>query len=345
MRPLREARSRSRSEPMRVLVTGSAGHLGEALVRTLQSRQCEVAGLDRIDSPFTRHVGSIADADFVRGCLRGVDVVMHTATLHKPHVATHSKQDFVETNITGTLNILEAAVVAGVSSVIFTSTSSVFGGALVPAEGEPAAWITEDVQPVPKNIYGVTKRAAEDLCELHYKTRGLPSIVLRTSRFFPEPDDDPKQRERFDDTNLKVNEYLHRRLDLADAVDAHLVAAERASDIGFGRYLVSATTPFEPAHLPQLRSDAAEIVRNLFPDCAAEYSRRNWAMPSVIDRVYVNARAREELGWKPRFDFRLALDRLMRNEEPFSSLSREVGMKGYHPKEFDDGPYPIEGSG
>jgi nucleoside-diphosphate-sugar epimerase len=329
---------------MRVLVTGSAGHLGEALVRTLQGGEHEVAGLDLLDSPFTTHIGSVSDPDFVRRSMRGVDVVIHTATLHKPHVVTHSRHAFVETNIAGTLTILEAALATGASGVVFTSTSSVFGGALIPAEGQPAAWITEDVQPVPKNIYGVTKRAAEDLCQLFYRTKGLPSIVLRTSRFFPEPDDDPKRRQRYDDMNLKANEYLHRRLDLADAVDAHLIAARQAPAIGFGVYLVSATTPFEPEHLLHLRSDAPGIVGSLFPDYEAEYRRRSWTMPSGIDRVYVNSRAREELGWSPRFDFRHVLDRLQRGEEVFSPLARAVGIKGYHPQSFDDGPYPVEGS-
>ena len=77
---------------------------------------------------------------------------------------------------------------------VFTSTTSAFGRALVPPAGEPAAWITEDVVPVPKNIYGATKVAAEDLCELVQRDHGLPCIVLRTSRFFPEDDDERSTR-------------------------------------------------------------------------------------------------------------------------------------------------------
>src|SRR5882672_5066489 len=154
---------------MKILVTGSAGHLGEAIVRTLQDTSHEVAGVDILHSNATNRVGTIADRAFVKSCMEGVDTVLHTATLHKPHVGTHSKQDFVDTNITGTLNLLEEAVAAGVSSFIFTSTTSAFGSALTPPAEAPAAWVTEDVAPIPKNIYGVTKTAAEDLCELFHQ--------------------------------------------------------------------------------------------------------------------------------------------------------------------------------
>ena len=170
---------------MKILVTGSSGHLGEALVRTLREQAHEVVALDILESAFTTHVGSISDRACVRHCMAGVEVVLHAATLHKPHVATHDRQDFVDTNVTGTLNLLEEAVAAGVKSFVYTSTTSVFGAALVPPVGAPAAWVTEDVAPVPKNIYGVTKAAAEDLCQLFHRNQRLPSIVLRTSRFFP----------------------------------------------------------------------------------------------------------------------------------------------------------------
>jgi UDP-glucose 4-epimerase len=176
--------------------------------------------------------------------MKGVDAVLHTASLHKPHVITRSLQDFVDTNITGTLNLLEEAASAGVQSFVFTSTTSAFGGALTPPAGAPAVWVTEDGTSVPKNIYGVTKTAAEDLCELFHRDRGLACLILRTSRFFPEEDDCEATRQAYDDYNVKANEYLYRRVDLEDVVSAHLIALERAPSIGFGRYIIGATTPF-----------------------------------------------------------------------------------------------------
>src|SRR5262245_45199759 len=142
---------------MKALVTGSAGHLGEGLSHTLRAMGQDVVGLDVLASPHTTHVGSIIDRELVERAMRGVRVVYHAATLHKPHVATHTRQQFIDTNITGTLTLLEAAAAAGVEAFVFTSSTSVFGDALVPPESEPAAWITEDVTPVPKNIYGATK--------------------------------------------------------------------------------------------------------------------------------------------------------------------------------------------
>ena len=314
----------------RILVTGSSGHLGEALVRVLRDAGHEVAGLDVLPSETTTHVGSVADRALVRRALAGAEAVLHSATLHKPHVASHSWEEFVETNVTGTMVLLEEAVAAGAGRFVFTSTTSAFGRALTPAGGDPAAWITEDVRPVPRNIYGVTKVAAEDLCELAHREHGLPCLILRTSRFFPEPDDRDEVRAAFEDANLKVVELLNRRVDIEDVVSAHRLALERAEAIGFARYIVSATTPFTREDLAGLRGDAAAVIGRRVPDAEAVFSARGWRFPDSLDRVYDNARAREELGWEPAWDFRRALDAVAAGEEPRSALAVAIGAKGYH---------------
>ncbi|MDQ0470676.1 NAD-dependent epimerase/dehydratase family protein [Labrys wisconsinensis] len=326
---------------MTILVTGSAGHLGEALMRSLRAAGRPALGLDIKPSPFTDRVGPIGDRDFVRDCMAGVSAVIHAATLHKPHVATHGEQAFVDTNVTGTLVLLEAASAAGVAAFVFTSTTSAFGAALTPAEGEPAAWVTEAVAPIARNIYGVTKVAAESLCELFARRRRLPAVVLRTSRFFPEADDDAGVRGRYALANAQANEMLHRRVDIADVVSAHLLAVERAPALGFGRYIVSATTPFTEDDLAGLRQDAPAVVHRLFPDCAALFAARGWSLAPRIDRVYVNRRARVELGWRPRYDFAAVLESLRRDEDFRSPLARAVGSKGYHAETFAEGPYPV----
>jgi UDP-glucose 4-epimerase len=327
---------------MKTLVTGSSGHLGEALVRTLRAANREVIGLDMVPSEFTNEVGSMVDRNFVRRRMPGVDAVLHTATLHKPHLITHSRQTFVDTNITGTLNLLEEAALAGVRSFVFTSTTSAFGSALTPPDGSPAAWVTEDVTPVPRNIYGVTKTAAEDLCELFHRKLRLNCLILRTSRFFPEEDDRKETRAAYDDGNIKANEFLYRRVDLEDVVSAHLLAIEKAPLLGFARYIVSATTPFRRDDLAELRTNAPAVLKRRMPEYEAEYARRGWRMFPGIDRVYVNERARKDLGWKPRYDFSYVLARLKAGADSRSSLARTVGSKGYHAATFAEGPFPVE---
>jgi UDP-glucose 4-epimerase len=327
---------------MKVLVTGSSGHLGEALIRSLKAVGHETVGIDILTGPFTTRVGSIIDRACVRDCMIGVGAVFHAATLHKPHIATHSRQDFVDTNITGTLNLLEEAVCNDVESFIYTSTTSVFGDALVPPAGSPAVWVTEELWTKPKNIYGVTKEAAEHLCQVFHRNKGLACIVLRTSRFFPEEDDNKAVRDAYADENIKANEFLFRRVDIEDVASAHLLAIQRAPSVGFGQYIISATTPFLPGDMLNLRVNAPPAVASRVPDYEEEYARRGWKMFPSIDRVYVNERARHELGWQPRYDFKFLIGRLRAGEDARSPLARLVGSKGYHAEKFIDGPFPVE---
>ena len=320
---------------MRILVTGSAGHLGEALVSELRTAGHDAIGLDIVDSPTTEQVGSITSRDEVRMAIAGADAVLHSATLHKPHVGSHSRQDFIDTNLTGTLNLLEEAVAAGVSRFVFLSTTSVYGRALRPGPADPASWVTEELMPLPRNIYGVTKLAAEDLCELISRDHGLPTLVLRTSRFFPEDDDEPERRNSFEPLNLKVNELLYRRVDLADLVDACQLALERAPALGFGRYIVSATTPFQASQVSEVRQNLESLVDGRFPLWREVYESRGWRLPDGIGRIYVNAAARRDLGWEPRFTFAAALERLATGLDPRSELALAVGAKGYHAEPHD----------
>ena len=316
--------------PERFLVTGSSGHLGEALVRVLRRRGTPVTGLDVLPSPWTDVVGSVADPEAVARAARGATHVLHTATLHKPHVGTHSRRAFVEVNVTGTQTVLDAAATVG-APVVVTSTTSAFGRALATAPGEPAAWIDEDVVPRVRNVYGATKVAAEDLAELA-AADGLPVVVLRTSRFFPEPDDRDDVRAAYADAALKALEFAHRRVDLADVVEAHLLAARRAAAVGFHRLVVSATTPFARDDAPALGRDLPGLFAERFPDLAEGFAARGWRLPGRLDRVYDNARARRVLGWAPAHDLHVAARRALRDGDPMGDLAREVGAKGYHPE-------------
>ena len=326
---------------MTVLVTGSCGHLGEALVRCLRVQGRDVRGIDLNPSPFTDAVGAITDRGFVGDAMHGVATVLHAATLHKPHLATHPAHEFIDTNVTGTLVLLESAVAAGVRAFVFTSTTSTFGLTSESAADAPAAWVTEELRCHARNIYGVSKLAAENLCELFARTRGLPAIVLRTARFFPEQDDDVGIRSHYEIANAQANELLFRRADIEDIVTAHLLAIDRAAVIGFDRYILSATTSFTRRDLVMLRHDAPAVVLRRFPECAHLYAARGWKLFPTIDRVYVNELAMRSLGWRPRYDFHHVLESLRAGRDFRSALALQVGSKGYHRRTFDDGPYPV----
>jgi nucleoside-diphosphate-sugar epimerase len=324
---------------MRTLVTGSSGHLGEALVHTLRERGADVLGLDIRPSEWTNVVGSVADAALAREVMAGVDVVLHTATLHKPQLAFLPRQAFVDTNVSGTLALLDAAADASVRAFVMSSSTTVFGDALVPAPGEAAAWVDESVVPAPKNIYGATKAAAEDLCQLAFRNQRLPCVVLRISRFFPEADDVPDAHEGRIDDNVKADEYASRRVALEDVVDAHLRAADTAPRLGFRRFVISATTPFRPEDLPQLRTDAAAVFARRAPVAAAVWAERGWRFPSRLDRVYVNTRARRELGWRPRFDLHAIAQMVAADGTVLTPMAQRVGSKEYVASSYHRGAF------
>jgi UDP-glucose 4-epimerase len=250
-------------------------------------------------------------------------------------------QDFLDTNVSGTLVLLEAAVAAGVRSFIYTSTTSTFGAALTPAADQPAAWVTEDVAPVPRNIYGVTKVAAESLCELFSRQHQLPVLILRTSRFFADDDDNKSIRAAYETANVQANELLYRRADLEDIVGAHVLAIGNAARLGFRRFIISATTPFKREDANALRQNAPAVVYRLFPECRELYDARQWTLFPRIDRVYINDLAMQELGWRPKYDFQHVLHCLRAGVDFRSPLARDVGSKGYHSTTFDEGPYPV----
>ena len=296
---------------MNVLVTGSSGWLGQTLVPRLARDGHRVVGLDPEPAATTRVVGSVVDRALVRRVIRdeGITAIVHAAARHKPHIETHDNSEFVAVNVQGTLNLLEEAVAPGspVDRFVFTSTTSLMisqeirdgkaGGA------NEAVWIDETMTPLrPRNIYGVTKLAAEELCRLFNHLHKLPVLVLRTSRFFPEEDDMAHAIAQSGE-NTKANEFLFRRLSVEDAAEAHVVALSKAQEIGFDTFIVAAPTPFTRDDCHDLITDAPAVVARLFPDYRALYERRGWTMFDAIDRVYDASKATRVLGFTCRTGF------------------------------------------
>ena len=282
---------------MRVLLTGSSGWLGRFLAPMLRAAGHDVIGLDVAPGIDTRMLGSVADRALVDRAFgeHGVEAVIHAGALHKPDIARYPARAFVDVNVTGTLNLLDAAAAAGHDRFVFTSTTSLMISEAIRSGGDAAAWLTEQSGPLaPRNIYGVTKFAAEHLCRLARLEKGLACVVLRTGRFFPEEDDTHRA---LSGPNTKANEFLNRRLTVEDAARAHLAALERAPAIGFGTYIVAAPTPFAREECGELMRDAPAVVERHFPGVTELYARRRWRLPERIDRVYDASLAACELGF------------------------------------------------
>jgi UDP-glucose 4-epimerase len=307
---------------VRILLTGSSGWLGRFLAPRLREEGHQVVGFDVVAGAHTDVIASVADRSAVDRVFadHGIEAVIHAGALHKPDIARYPKQAFVDVNVTGTLHLLEAAVAAGHDRFVFTSTTSLMISEAVragkAAGATRAAWLTEDFGPLePRNIYGVTKRAAEQLCALLHRERGLPIVVLRTGRFFPEEDDTHRH---LSGHNIKANEFLNRRLTVEDAAEAHVAALAKAPEIGFGLFIIAAPTPFSPEDSAALIEDAPAVIERYFPHAAELYARAGWQLPAHIDRVYDSSLAELQLGFRCRTDFAAVLSALERGRElPF----------------------------
>ena len=173
---------------MKVLVTGADGfigsHLTEALVRlgyhvkafVLYNSLSSYGWLDHcqkdVFGKFEIYMGDIRDPHGVKKAMEGCDAVLHLAALIAIPYSYHSPDTYIDTNIKGTLNIMQAARELGVKRIIHTSTSEVYGTArFVP--------ITEDHPLQGQSPYSATKIAADQIAYSFYTSFDLPVVILR----------------------------------------------------------------------------------------------------------------------------------------------------------------------
>lgn len=297
-----------------VLVTGADGfigsHLAERLVREgsrvrafcLYNSRGSAGWLDETE-PAVRaeievHFGDIRDARFVEAAAEGVETVFHLAALIAIPYSYVAAESFVDTNVRGTLNVLEAARRAGVSQVIETSTSEVYG--------TPETLPILETHPfIAQSPYAATKVAADQLALAFHRTYGLPVTVLRPFNTYG-----PRQSDR------AVLPTMIRQL-LAGRSEIRLGRLDTRRDLTFVSdtvegFVRTATTPHLDGCTIQLGTGRAESIGELF----AIASRLTGNPATVVlsaDRVRPDASevlalqsdpslARRLLGWEATTD-------------------------------------------
>jgi UDP-glucose 4-epimerase len=262
----------------RVLVTGSSGLVGSAVARELAAAGWRVNGLDTRPGEWTTHTGDLRSPEIRGSALDGVTAVVHTAALHAPHVGQVPPAEFWSINVAATAGLLADAGLRGVARFVYTSSTSVYGHALVPRDR--AVWVTEDLTPQPRDVYDETKLAAERLLPGHSPS----TVVLRIARCFPEPPE------------TQAAHRLYRGVALEDVAQAHRLALDSRVT---GALNIAGAYLFTPADVEDLWIDAPAVIARKAPHIASDFHRNGWPLPNRIDRVYDSARARRELGYQP----------------------------------------------
>lgn len=225
----------------------------------------------------------------VANVIKKVDRVIHTAAVHGRHLDMNLPRiDFIETNILGTLHLLEASAQNGIKSFIYTSTTSVYGKSMENANN--AVWVDEQLPAVPRDIYDISKLTAENLCRDSFEKDKLNCCVLRVSRFMDEP------------KNEIANYRLYRGLDEKDGAEAHLLAVHRQFKT-FEIFNISNDTPFKMTDLKTLKNNPKKVIVKYYPTSEDIYAKRGWTFPKSIDRVYSIDKAKKHLHYQPKNNF------------------------------------------
>lgn len=330
---------------MKVLVTGADGfigsHLTEALVRAGYDVKAFVlynsfnswGWLDQcaedVKGKFEVFAGDIRDPHGVRTAMTGCDAVLHLAALIAIPYSYHSPDTYVDTNIKGTLNVVQAARELGISKVVHTSTSEVYGTArFVP--------ITEEHPLQGQSPYSASKIGADQIAQSFYLSFGAPVVTLRPFNTYG-----PRQSARaVIPTIITQIANGYRRIKLgavhptrdfnfvADTVDGFIQALE--TDAGAGE-VINLGSNFEVSigDTAQAIADVMGVEIEVITD-----DERLRPEKSEVERLWAdNKKAKELLGWQPAYG---GLEGFKRGlKETVEWFTSSDNMKAYKPDRYN----------
>ena len=280
---------------MRVLVTGAGGTLGTALAPLLADAGHEpvLSDVRPVETRYGFLEADVRRGDDVRRAMDGVDYVVHTAAIHGIHLRDHTASDFYELNLTGTFNVWEAAVEAGVNGVVFSSTMGVYGESRNPPRDDAVAALHEETPLLPADIYGYTKVAGEEMCRYFLRKHGIPSVALRFGMFVPEP---------FFRYGIRL---LYGGVDTEDVCGAVMASLRALIDrrLEWDAFNVESAVPFAEEDGPQLRRDPLPLLDKHYPGASELLRERGVDSLEPVREYFPVARMEERLGFRPRCNF------------------------------------------
>ncbi len=300
------------------LVTGGAGFIGSHLVEALVARGERVRVLDDFSTGRRENLagvagrvevieGDIRDPQTAIGAALGMDILVHLAAVVSVQASVEDPRRIMEINTTGTLNMLEAARMAGVRRFVFASSAAVYGD-------QDSLPLREELLPCPLSPYAASKAAGEALCCAYRGSYGLPTVMLRFFNVYG-PRQDPHSPYAgvisvFADRMRRglppiVYGNGHQTRDfvyVADVVGAVLAAVEREEAVGEVFNIAGGS-----------QTSVLELVAMLNSILGTEL-QPTFTSPRVGDVRHSRAdvrRAEEALGWRAQVGLQEGLRRLM----------------------------------
>lgn len=295
---------------MRVVITGGAGFIGSHLVEAWEDR-AEVIVLDNFRTGFEHNLvgrkcrlvnGSIENPELARELMQGADYVFHMAAMVSVPESVNNPRETVALNVNGLLNVLDAAVEAGVKKVVFSSSAAVYGN-------NPTVPKVEDMLPEPLSPYAITKLDGEHYLEFYRKEFGLQTVALRFFNVFG-PRQDPngayaaavpifisKAMSGEPITIFGDGEQTRDFVYVKDIVGANLfVCAEARAvgvyNVGYGKSISI--------------NDLAQGINERFGEKSPILHEGE--RPGDVKHSLASAEKLMKLGWKPRFSVGEGLD-------------------------------------
>ncbi|MCP8615654.1 NAD-dependent epimerase/dehydratase family protein [Salirhabdus salicampi] len=300
---------------MRVLITGAGGNLGRVLAPALEKNGHEPVLLDYRDIetayPFIR--GDVRDSQVILEATKDIDAIVHGAALHGIHLENYSNDDFWDLNVTGTKNVYEAALKNNVKKVLLCSTMGVYGES-IPNHENAYSLVTEELELMPADVYGLTKKLCEELGEFYYRKHNIQTIAFRLGMFVPET---------FVQYGLRL---LVGGVDDRDVAHAFIQGLSN-EEIGFDYFNIMSAVPFTVEDEKLLYSKPRDIIEKYYPGSKEIFTAKEVDVEGILrmwgTTYWSIQKAAEKLNFHPQYNFDGFLQALKEDDRdyyPFANL-------------------------